>query len=288
MTTSRPASSCTGAISTAMRRGKSPDSSGSSSQRPSIARTTSMSSASVSGCPWTYLRHSVDLPAPGAPLISTKRATSTAYEPPRVRGATWDTDVGEPVLTVGPGRRLSRRLLPLSGSSDLEHRRRGRCRRPHIRDLGQRGVSVGLLPWGRPVGGHGLCGAQDRGVARVGMAVSSGRTPPRGGNGLTAVCHRSQLIRVMWCTWGAEQTTIARLTGTAAVLCILGVGARIAFAIYAEDGGSPVIARFSTAYCISRRPPGRLSGPRPATPEPGVAGSAGFWSPRDHHPGCSS
>jgi hypothetical protein len=34
-----------------------------------------MSGASVSGCASAYLRASVDLPLPGAPLISTRRAT---------------------------------------------------------------------------------------------------------------------------------------------------------------------------------------------------------------------
>lgn len=48
-----------------------------------------------------------------------------------------------------------------------------------------------------------------------------------------------------------DRTLLAKATGLAAVLWVLGVGARMAFAFYAEHGGGPEIARLSTAYDIT-------------------------------------
>jgi len=43
----------------------------------------------------------------------------------------------------------------------------------------------------------------------------------------------------------------ARATGIAAGLWILGVGARLGFALYAQHGGGPAIGRFSAAHALS-------------------------------------
>jgi hypothetical protein len=50
---------------------------------------------------------------------------------------------------------------------------------------------------------------------------------------------------------GPDATLIARATGVAAVLWVLGVGARLGFGIYAENGGGPVIERFSARHDIT-------------------------------------
>jgi hypothetical protein len=42
-----------------------------------------------------------------------------------------------------------------------------------------------------------------------------------------------------------------RATGAAAALWVLGVGARLAFSLYAEHGGGPSIARFSAAHSLT-------------------------------------
>jgi hypothetical protein len=42
-----------------------------------------------------------------------------------------------------------------------------------------------------------------------------------------------------------------RATGVAAALWVLGVGARLGFALYAEHGGGPTIVRFSAAHALS-------------------------------------
>ena len=48
-----------------------------------------------------------------------------------------------------------------------------------------------------------------------------------------------------------DGSLLARATGAAAVLWVLGVGARMAFALYAENGGGPAVARFSAAHHIT-------------------------------------
>lgn len=50
---------------------------------------------------------------------------------------------------------------------------------------------------------------------------------------------------------GADGVPVATATGLAALLWVLGVGARLAFGLYAENGGGPAIARFSTAHQIT-------------------------------------
>ena len=48
-----------------------------------------------------------------------------------------------------------------------------------------------------------------------------------------------------------DDTLLAKATGVAAALWIVGVGARMGFALFAEDGGGPAIGRFSTAHHIT-------------------------------------
>ena len=49
----------------------------------------------------------------------------------------------------------------------------------------------------------------------------------------------------------ADGAPLAKATGVAAALWVAGVGARTAFAIYAQNGGGPTIARFGTAHDIA-------------------------------------
>ena len=51
---------------------------------------------------------------------------------------------------------------------------------------------------------------------------------------------------------GAGGSLFVRATGTAAMFWILGVGARLAFSLYAEHGGGPSIARFSAAHSLTQ------------------------------------
>lgn len=48
-----------------------------------------------------------------------------------------------------------------------------------------------------------------------------------------------------------DGAVIATATGAAALLWVIGVGARLAFGLYATHGGGPSIARFSTAHHIT-------------------------------------
>jgi hypothetical protein len=52
-------------------------------------------------------------------------------------------------------------------------------------------------------------------------------------------------------TPGRDGVPIAKATGWAAALWILGVGARMGFSLYAEHGGGPSILRFSHAHSIT-------------------------------------
>jgi hypothetical protein len=49
-----------------------------------------------------------------------------------------------------------------------------------------------------------------------------------------------------------DGTPFARATGTAALLWVLGVGARVGFTLYAQHGGGPAIAHFSIAHLLSK------------------------------------
>jgi hypothetical protein len=48
-----------------------------------------------------------------------------------------------------------------------------------------------------------------------------------------------------------DHSLLAKATGAAAVLWVLGVGARMAFALYAENGGGPSVAHFSAIHHIT-------------------------------------
>lgn len=48
-----------------------------------------------------------------------------------------------------------------------------------------------------------------------------------------------------------DDSLLAKATGLAAALWIVGVGARMGFALFAEDGGGPAIGRFSADHHIT-------------------------------------
>lgn len=48
-----------------------------------------------------------------------------------------------------------------------------------------------------------------------------------------------------------DNSLMVRATGTAAALWVVGVGARMGFAMYAENGGGPTIAGFSAGHHIT-------------------------------------
>lgn len=50
---------------------------------------------------------------------------------------------------------------------------------------------------------------------------------------------------------GPDGVPVATATGLAVLLWVLGIGSRLAFGLYAENGGGPAIARFSTAHQIT-------------------------------------
>ncbi|MGZ4592005.1 MAG: hypothetical protein ACXV2I_14595 [Actinomycetes bacterium] len=47
---------------------------------------------------------------------------------------------------------------------------------------------------------------------------------------------------------GADGVAVARATAGAALLWVLGIGSRMAFALYTQYGGAPTVARFSIAH----------------------------------------
>ncbi len=47
-----------------------------------------------------------------------------------------------------------------------------------------------------------------------------------------------------------DGSLLAKATGVAALLWVLGVGGRMGFGLYAEHGGGPAIARFSTEHQV--------------------------------------
>lgn len=50
---------------------------------------------------------------------------------------------------------------------------------------------------------------------------------------------------------GADGVAVARATVGAALLWVLGMGARMAFALYTQHGGAPTVARFSVAHHLT-------------------------------------
>jgi hypothetical protein len=99
-------------------------------------------------------------------------------------------------------------------------------------------LPLGIVAWaafhylhGVPTGGNDL-------VLIIGGAVS-GIVLGVGCGLLTRISH------------GEDGVAIAKATGWAAALWILGIGARMGFSLYAQHGGGPAIERFSQAHSIT-------------------------------------
>ncbi|MDX6392975.1 MAG: hypothetical protein QOJ73_4038 [Streptosporangiaceae bacterium] len=99
-------------------------------------------------------------------------------------------------------------------------------------------------------------------VLVVGAGVKYLHGVPTSGNDLALVTTGGVLGTTLGCLCGLctrihrqpDGGLLAKATGLAALLWILGIGARVAFAIYAENGGATTIAQFSTRYSISGAP----------------------------------
>jgi hypothetical protein len=97
-------------------------------------------------------------------------------------------------------------------------------------------------------------------VALVGAAgFAYLRSIPTGGNDLALVVVCGLTGAVLGCLCGRltrihglpDGTQLAKATGAAALLWVVGVGARMGFAMYAENGGAGEIGRFSTDHHIT-------------------------------------
>lgn len=97
-------------------------------------------------------------------------------------------------------------------------------------------------------------------VGLVGVAaVKYLHTVPSEGNDLVLVLACGVIGGLLGCLCGlathierlSDDGLLAKATGVAALLWTLGVGARLAFAIYATNGGAPTIARFSAEHHIT-------------------------------------
>jgi hypothetical protein len=97
----------------------------------------------------------------------------------------------------------------------------------------------------------------------VGLVVAAGveylHGIPTAGNDLPLAAGGALLGAVLGCLCGLftrihrlpDNTLLAKATGLAALLWVLGVGARMGFALYAENGGGPAIAQFSATHHIT-------------------------------------
>ena len=82
---------------------------------------------------------------------------------------------------------------------------------------------------------------------------------PTSGNDLAFILSGGLLGGLLGCLCGVftevrpgpTGAVIAQATGLAAVFWVLGMGCRIAFELYAQHGGGPAIARFSSRHAIS-------------------------------------
>jgi hypothetical protein len=82
---------------------------------------------------------------------------------------------------------------------------------------------------------------------------------PSAGNDLELAIAGAALGATLGCLCGLytrihrqpDDSLVAKATGAAAMLWVLGVGARMAFALYAENGGGPSVARFSAVHHIT-------------------------------------
>jgi hypothetical protein len=59
------------------------------------------------------------------------------------------------------------------------------------------------------------------------------------------------LCGVATCVYARSGVPYARATAAAVVLWIIGIGARLAFSLYAQHGGGGAIARFSVAHSLT-------------------------------------
>ncbi|MGI8696901.1 MAG: hypothetical protein ACR2JQ_09680 [Mycobacteriales bacterium] len=97
----------------------------------------------------------------------------------------------------------------------------------------------------------------------IGLVVLAGlkylHAIPTGGHDVVLVLGGALLGAILGCLCGAftrirrvpNGSLLAQATGIAAALWVLGVGARMGFALYAEHGGAGAIARFSTTHHIT-------------------------------------
>ena len=91
----------------------------------------------------------------------------------------------------------------------------------------------------------------------VGLVAWAGETYlhaiPTAGNDVPLILTGALTGAVLGCACGLltrihrqpDGTLVAKATSIAALLWVLGVGARMGFALYAQNGGGPAIARFS-------------------------------------------
>jgi hypothetical protein len=93
----------------------------------------------------------------------------------------------------------------------------------------------------------------------VAAAVEYLHTIPSAGNDLDLVVAGAAIGASLGCLCGLlthiyrlpDDSLVAKATGAAALFWVLGVGARMAFALYAENGGGPSVARFSALHHIT-------------------------------------
>jgi hypothetical protein len=90
-------------------------------------------------------------------------------------------------------------------------------------------------------------------------AVEYLRAIPSGGNDLALVLGGALVGTVLGCGCGwatrielrPHRSLWARASGLAAVLWVLGIGGRMGFALYAENGGGPSVSQFSATHGIT-------------------------------------
>jgi hypothetical protein len=99
-------------------------------------------------------------------------------------------------------------------------------------------IPLGIVSWAALRYLHGIPTAGNDLVLVLGCALL--------GIGLGTAC--GGLTRIIP---DHDGVPIAKATGAAAVLWVVGVGARMGFALYAEHGGGPAIMRFSAAHSIT-------------------------------------
>lgn len=97
----------------------------------------------------------------------------------------------------------------------------------------------------------------------VGLVVAAGvkylHAIPTAGNDLPLAISGALIGAALGCLCGLftrihrlpDDSLLAKATGLAALLWTLGVGARMGFALYGQNGGGPAIARFSTVHHIT-------------------------------------